>query len=98
MLDLLQRILGRDTCKASKNIATERLRLVLMHDRIDLSPQMMDSLRLDILSAVNNYLEIDEPAMEISLRRVNSSISLAANIPILKMKRLPILIKKGLEA
>jgi cell division topological specificity factor len=99
MLELLQRILGKDTYKASKGIATERLRLVLVHDRIDLTPQMMDSLRDDILRVVTHYLEIDESNVEISLSRAapvtgrpapGGGISLVASIPILRMKRLPV--------
>jgi cell division topological specificity factor len=89
MLDLLQRIFGKEADRASKNIATERLRLVLMHDRIDLSPQLIDSLRSDILKVIASYLEIDEPNMEISLHRAKGSIALVANIPVVKMKRLP---------
>lgn len=89
MLDVLQRILGREVEKTSKNIATERLRLVLMHDRLDLAPQMMDSLRSDILKVITEYLEIDESNMEIALHRAKGSIALVANIPVIKMKRLP---------
>jgi cell division topological specificity factor len=89
MLDLLQRILGKETGRASKNVATERLRLVLMHDRMDLTPQMMDSLRSDILKVITDYLEIDETNMEISFHRDKGSIALVASIPVVKMKRLP---------
>ncbi len=85
----MQRILGKETFRASRNIATERLRLVLMHDRLDLTPQMMESLRNDILKVITDYLEIDEAGMEIALHRANGSIALVANIPVVKMKRLP---------
>ncbi len=85
----MQRILGKEANRASKNIAAERLRLVLMHDRLDLTPQMMDSLRSDILKVIADYLEIDESGMEIALQRSNNSIALVANIPVVKMKRLP---------
>jgi cell division topological specificity factor len=91
MLDLILRIFGREE-KTSKSIATERLRLVLMHDRIDLSPQLIDSLRSDILKVIAGYLEIDEPNMEIALHREKGSIALVANIPVVKLKRLPTVI------
>jgi cell division topological specificity factor len=89
MLELLQRIFGKEPGRASKTVATERLRLVLMHDRIALSPQLMDSLRSDILKVITDYLEIDEANMDISLHRDKGSIALVASIPVLKMKRLP---------
>lgn len=41
MLEFINRMLGKES--ASKNIAKERLRLVLVHDRADISPQMLNS-------------------------------------------------------
>ncbi|MGD0153849.1 MAG: hypothetical protein ABSC17_08870 [Thermacetogeniaceae bacterium] len=38
---------------------------------------------------ITDYLEIDESGMEIALQRSNDSIALVANIPVVKMKRLP---------
>jgi cell division topological specificity factor len=90
MLELLQRVFGRENDHTSKNIATERLRLVLMHDRLDLTPQMMDSMRKDILKVIADYLEIDEDKMEIALHREQGSVALVASIPVVKMKRLPV--------
>lgn len=37
MLDLIQRLFGKDSA-CSKDIAKERLRLVLVHDRVNVSP------------------------------------------------------------
>ncbi|AFV10840.1 cell division topological specificity factor MinE [Thermacetogenium phaeum DSM 12270] len=87
MLDLLQRIFGRETPK-SKNVAQERLRLVLMHDRLDLSPQLLDALRADLLKVIRDYAVIDEDAMEIDLERGKGCVALVANIPVVRMKRI----------
>jgi cell division topological specificity factor len=89
MLELLQRIFRRETQKSSKNVAQERLRLVLMHDRMDLSPQVLEDLRTDLMNVIKDYMEIDENEMLINLEQDNKCVALVANIPVVKMKRLP---------
>lgn len=89
MLELLQRIFRRETQKSSKNVAQERLRLVLMHDRVDLSPQVLEELRTDLMNVIKDYMEIDENEMLINLEQDNKCVALVANIPVVKMKRLP---------
>jgi cell division topological specificity factor len=89
MLELLQRIFRRETHKSSKNVAQERLRLVLMHDRMDLSPQVLEDLRTDLMNVIKDYMEIDENEMMINLEQDNKCVALVANIPVVKMKRLP---------
>lgn len=89
MLELLRRVFGRETLQPSKSIAKERLRLILMHDRFDISPQILESLRIDLLHVISDYMVIDEEATEIKLHRGEGSIALMANIPVLKMKQIP---------
>jgi cell division topological specificity factor len=89
MLELLQRIFRRETHKSSKHVAQERLRLVLMHDRMDLSPQVLEELRTDLMNVIKDYMEIDENEMLINLEQDNKCVALVANIPVVKMKRLP---------
>ncbi|MDH7577199.1 MAG: cell division topological specificity factor MinE [Bacillota bacterium] len=89
MLELLQRVFGREASRTSKHLAKERLRLVLMHDRMDISPQLLEHLRADLLKVITEYLVIDEGATEITLHRGQGSVALVANIPVLKMRRLP---------
>ena len=89
MLEFLQRIFGKDSLKSSKSVAQERLRLVLMHDRMDLSPQVLEELRSDLMDVIKDYMEIDENKIEINLEQDNKCVALVANIPVVKMKRLP---------
>jgi len=86
MLDLIQKIFGREATN-SKDIAKERLRLVLVHDRINVSPQFMEVLKDDMIKVISNYMEINEENMEISLTKSSNSVALVANIPINRMKR-----------
>lgn len=86
MLDIINRLFGRGGT-GSKNIAKERLRLVLVHDRVNVSPQFIETLKEDIVRSISTYMEIDEKGMEVSLSSSNSSVALIANIPVRRMKR-----------
>lgn len=76
----------------SKNLAKERLKLVLIHDRSDLSPKFLEMLKGDIIRVVKEYVEIDQEGLDIKFTRMkrnydNMPVSaLVANIPIIKVK------------
>lgn len=86
MLDFLARLLGRES-PGSKNVAKERLRLVLIHDRADISPQLLQLLKNEMVEVISKYMEIDDKGLEVSLEHVDKQVALVANIPIRKMKR-----------
>jgi cell division topological specificity factor len=86
MLLDLGKIFGRS--KNSKDVAKERLKLVLIHDRANVSPQFLEMLKSEIIKVITNYMDVDESALDIQLTRTKSddgeSIvpALYANIPI----------------
>jgi len=86
MLDMIIKLLGRES-SGSKAIAKERLRLVLVHDRVNVTPQLMETLKDDMIKVISNYMEINERDMEVNLTRTKTSVALVANIPINRMKR-----------
>ncbi|HOV78861.1 MAG TPA: cell division topological specificity factor MinE [Bacillota bacterium] len=85
MLEFLSKLFGRDS--GSKNIAKERLRLVLVHDRTSISPQLLETLKIDLIKVISNYMDIDEKALEVSLDSKGNTVALVANIPVKGMKR-----------
>uniref|UniRef100_A0A832H2X6 Cell division topological specificity factor n=1 Tax=Oscillatoriales cyanobacterium SpSt-402 TaxID=2282168 RepID=A0A832H2X6_9CYAN len=80
LLDFLERIFSRSD--NSRQQVKNRLRLVLAHDRTDLSPQIVESMRKEILEVVSRYVELDTEAMEFSLESNQRSTALIANLPI----------------
>jgi len=86
MFELIQKLFGKDS-SSSKDIAKERLRLVLVHDRVNVSPQFMEVLKDDMIRVISNYMDINEKDMEVSLTNSKSSVALIANIPVNRMKR-----------
>ena len=87
MLEFLQRVFGRDFGSSSKNVAKERLRLVLVHDRAGLSPHLIESLKEDLIRVISEYMEIDKQNLEVNFSNEGDSIALMANIPVLRVKR-----------
>lgn len=75
------------TRDASKEIAKERLKLVLVHDRASVSPQLIERMKEDMIRVISEYMEIRQEEIEIQLSRSDGSVSLTANIPVTKMKR-----------
>ena len=74
--------------RSSKDIAKERLKLVLIHDRANVSPQFLEMLKGEIIKVISNYIEIDQSGLDIQLTRTKSDDgtrsvpALIANIPI----------------
>jgi len=79
-------LLGKDGEK-SKDVAKKRLRVVLVHDRINLPPRYMENVKEDMLKAISNYMEVNEHQTQINLTRNQNALSLVAVIPITRVKR-----------
>ena len=71
----------------SGNVAKERLQLVLIHDRNDISPEVLNALKIEMIQTIKKYLEIDEGGIEIELNKEDRSVALVASIPLLNMHR-----------
>ena len=67
MLDLFK--VFSNESKTSKSVAKERLKLVLVHDRVDCSPKLLDLIKTDILKVIANYAEIEEDGLEIKMSK-----------------------------
>ena len=88
MFEFLQRFFGfGKEEEASSKKAKERLKLVLVHDRASLSPEVLDNLKEDLIKVISTYLDIDDGAVEVNLNREDETIALVASIPVLKVKR-----------
>ena len=76
----------------SKNKAKERLHLVLMQDRANVSADFLDLMRKEIIEVIKKYIDIDEKSMDVRLTTETNedgsqgAPALYANIPIISIK------------
>lgn len=76
----------------SKDAAKERLHLVLMQDRANVSADFLDLMKQEIIEVIKKYIDIDESAMDVRLTNkenndgTNGAPALYANIPIVNIK------------
>ncbi|AGB41888.1 cell division topological specificity factor MinE [Halobacteroides halobius DSM 5150] len=87
MLDLVKGIMGNEEM-ASKEVAKERLRLVLIHDRIGVSPEIIDDMKEELIEVISKYLEIEDENLEMELEQDDDSMALVANIPVRNLKKI----------
>ena len=73
--------------KKSAASAKERLQLVLIHDRTDLTPAELDALKDDLLEAISRHVDIEPDAVRIGVEHEGRSQRLVADIPIKGMGR-----------
>ena len=85
MIEALMKIFGKEK-KTSREIARDRLKVVLIHDRASMSPEIIDKLKDEIIRVVSKYVEINKGDMEISLANDDDSVALVANIPVSRLK------------
>jgi cell division topological specificity factor len=85
LLDFLNRLFGR-VDQSSSNIAKKRLRLVLVQDRSNMSPEVLEELKEELIEVLTRYLEIDEVGMSVELDRSDDSVALVASIPVKSVK------------
>lgn len=78
--------------KSSREIAKDRLKILLISDRVNCSPEMMEMIKNDIAKVISKYMKIDTETMEIQITKTNikgrtKNPTLYANIPILDLKQ-----------
>ncbi len=67
-------------------LAKERLKVVLVHDRVKVNPELLDLIRDELLAVLSRRLDVDEQHVQISLARESGWDTLQANVPIKRQK------------
>ena len=92
MLDFLRWLISqRDSNKdreRTKDTAHNRLRLVLIQDRLDLSPEMMADMKREIWQVVSRYMVVDDEFIEFEIRRLDELMVLVSNIQVKELNQL----------
>ena len=78
--------------RSSREIAKDRLKILLISDRVNCSPEMMEMIKTDIAKVISKYMKIDTQSMEIQISKTDrkgrdKTPTLYANIPILDLHK-----------
>lgn len=81
--------------KSSCQVAKDRLKILLISDRVNCSPEMMELIKTDIAKVISKYMKIDADNMDIQINAKGSkgtrdgrTPTLYANIPILDLHKM----------
>ncbi|GAB4484706.1 MAG: cell division topological specificity factor MinE [Anaerolineales bacterium] len=77
-MSFFERLTGRKSAKSAK----ERLQMVLIHDRTDLTPAVLEALKEELLAVIARHLDIDAAAMRVEIENEGRSQRLIADIPL----------------
>lgn len=81
LFDRIERLLG-NTKPKSKDDAKQRLKFLLIHDQVDLSPAQLDKMKDEIMEVISRYVEVDSSGVEFKLNREDGNIALVSNVPV----------------
>ena len=74
--------------ESSGDMARNRLRMVLIQDRIDLSPEKMEQMKREIWEVVSRYMVVSDDFSEFEVRRLDELIMLVSNIEVKDLRAL----------
>lgn len=81
-MGLLDILFGRQRRPSPSDVARERLKLVLVHDRCKVTPDLLEQIKEDLLSVISRRLEIDEQKIQVSVTHGAGFDKLIADVPI----------------
>ena len=71
---------------ASKAVAANRLKLVLMQDRTNLTPKILEQMRGELIDLLSKYLEMDKELLELNFEQEGDQVALMLSIPVIRAK------------
>lgn len=71
---------------ASKSVATNRLKLVLMQDRTNLTPRILEQMRSELIELLSRYVELDKDLLDLNFEQEGDQVALMLSIPVIRAK------------
>lgn len=72
--------------EASKSVATNRLKLVLMQDRTNLTPKILEQMRSELIDLLSRYVELDKELLDLNFEQEGDQVALMLSIPVIRAK------------
>ena len=70
----------------AKDVACNRLRVVLMQDRTNLTPELLQRMRKELIELLSKYVEMDKDALELNFDQEGDQMALMLSIPVIRAK------------
>lgn len=87
-MGLFDKLFGRkkQPAPSTSELARERLTLMLVHDRLKLTPDLLDRIKGELLEVISKYVEIDESGVDVELTHTEHSDKLVARMPVKRQR------------
>lgn len=87
-MGLFDKLFGRKkpAAPSAGEMARERLTLMLVHDRLKLTPDLLDRIKEELLAVISKYVEIDETGVDVELTHSEHSDKLVAKMPVRRQR------------
>jgi cell division topological specificity factor MinE len=87
-MGLFDKLFGRkkEPAPSTGELARERLTLMLVHDRLKLTPDLLDRIKGELLEVISKYVEIDESGVDVELTHSEHSDKLVARMPVRRQR------------
>ena len=87
-MGLFDKLFGRKkpVAPSAGELARERLTLMLVHDRLKLTPDLLDRIKGELLEVISKYVEIDESGVDVELTHSEHSDKLVARMPVKRQR------------
>ena len=69
-----------------KDVARSRLKLVLMQDRTNLTPKILEQMRGELIDILSKYVELDKELLELNFEQEGDQVALMLSIPVIRAK------------
>lgn len=66
----------------SKEDAKSRLKILLVHDQVDLTPNQMDAMKAEILDVIARYCDVDRDKVDVRLEKADNGVSVVSSVPV----------------
>lgn len=82
MRDILAKLNSLFYGQGSKDDAKQRLKFLLVHDQVDLTPAQIEAMKDEIVQVIKKYVEIEDEMVEFKLDRHDGQVALISNVPV----------------
>jgi len=80
MIEILNRLFGPKS--TSKDEAKQRLKFLLVHDQVDLTPAQLEAMKAEIMEVICKYMDVDQQETVFRLERLEDKVALVSSVPV----------------